>query len=104
MPPNCCVAWSTVQARGQDCSGVVVTDTDSGTCAVLTSPRIVLTKVCGPGGLRPGDLLTYSGVVSNAGDIALINFTLVNEQAGPGSLLLGPISLAPGESIPYDAA
>lgn len=86
VPANCCVAWSTVVATGQDCYGATVTHTDTGTCIVLTSPRIVLTKVCGPGVLRPGDRLTYSGMVSNAGDIALMNLTVVNSQPGAGTI------------------
>ena len=104
VPANCCVAWSTVVATGQDCYGATVTHTDTGTCIVLTSPRIVLTKVCGPGVLRPGDRLTYSGMVSNAGDIALMNLTVVNSQPGAGTILLGPIALAAGESVPYTAS
>jgi uncharacterized repeat protein (TIGR01451 family) len=104
VPGNCCVAWLTLEARGQGCDGAIVTDTDTGTCTVFTSPRIVVTKVCAPGVLRPGDLLTYSGIVSNAGNITLINVTVVNNQPGAGSALLGPIDLAPGQSVPYTAS
>jgi uncharacterized repeat protein (TIGR01451 family) len=104
VPWNCCVAWSTVVATGQDCSGTIVTDTDSGTCQVLTKPAITVSKVCPPGILRPGDLLTYSGSVSNAGNITLINVGLVNSQSGVGNLLPGLITMAPGESIPYTAS
>jgi uncharacterized repeat protein (TIGR01451 family) len=98
------VAWSTVQARGQGCDGATVTDTDSGTCTVFTSPRIVVTKVCPPTALRPGDLLVYSGTVSNAGNINLVNVTIVDTEPGAGSPVLGPIILAPGESVSYDAS
>ena len=104
VPANCCVAWLTVEARGQGCGGATVTDTDTGTCAVFTSPGIVVTKVCAPGVLRPGDLLTYSGSVSNTGNITLINVTVVNNQPGAASPLLGPIDLAPGQSAPYAAS
>jgi uncharacterized repeat protein (TIGR01451 family) len=104
VPANCCVAWSTVQASGQGCDGVTVTDTDSGTCTVSTSPGILVTKVCGPGLPKPGDLMTYSGIVSNTGNITLFNVTVVNNQPTVGSLLLGPITLAPGEFSPYTAS
>jgi uncharacterized repeat protein (TIGR01451 family) len=104
VPANCCVAWLTLEARGQGCGGATVTDTDTGTCTVFTSPGIVVTKVCAPGVLRPGDLLTYSGIVSNTGNITLINVTVVNNQPGAGSSLLGPIDLAPGQSAPYAAS
>jgi len=104
VPGNCCVAWSTVQARGQGCNGITVTDTDTGTCTVLTSPRIVVTKVCPPTAVRPGEVLRYSGTVSNAGNITLVNVTLVNTQPSAGSPILGPIALAPGEVVSYDAS
>jgi len=105
VPANCCVAWSTVVARGQDdCTGATVTDTDSGTCTVLTLPRIVVTKVCPPTAVRPGDLLQYSGTVSNAGNITLVNVTLVNTEPSAGSPLFGPVTLAPGESASYTAS
>ena len=105
VPANCCVAWMWVVASGQGCAGVTVTDTDSGTCAVLTSPQIVVTKVCVPPPrhklLRPGDLLTYSGTVSNAGNITLINVTVVDNQPTNNTPIIGPIILAPGQSQTY---
>ena len=103
VPANCCVAWNTVVATGQDCFGTTVSDSDSGTCPVLTQPRLVVTKFCPPGLLRPGDLLTYSGTVSNAGNIVLINVSVMNSFSG-GNLLPGLVALAPGESLPYTAS
>ncbi|MBI5386997.1 MAG: hypothetical protein HZA90_20175 [Verrucomicrobia bacterium] len=104
VPANCCVAWSTVVASGRDCHGVTVTDTDSGTCTVLTSPRIVVTKVCPPTAVRPGEMLQYSGTVSNAGNITLVNVTIMNTQPSADSLILGPITLGPGDAVRYDAS
>jgi len=103
VPSNCCVVWSTVQASGQGCAGVTVTDTDTRTCTVLTLPRLVVTKICAPGVLRPGDLLTYTGIVSNAGNVTLLNVTVVNSQS-PSSPLLGPVNLVPGEWHNYSAS
>jgi hypothetical protein len=103
VPLNCCEVWSTVDASGQGCAGVTVTDTATRVCAVLTSPQLVVTKVCAPGILRWGDLLTYSGTVSNAGNISMVDVTVVNNES-PDSLLLGPITLAPGESQNYTAS
>jgi uncharacterized repeat protein (TIGR01451 family) len=99
VPSNCCVAWLWVVASGQGCDGVTVTDTNSLTCAVFTSPGIVVTKVCATRRrpLRPGDILTYSGSVSNTGNITLYNVTVVDNQPFPGSPVLGPNILAPGE-------
>ena len=103
-PSDCCVVWSTVQASGQGCAGVTVTDTATAACTVLTVPQIVVTKVCPVGPLLPGDLLTYSGSVSNAGNITLINVTVTDSQT-PGTPLL-PVTtvLAPGQSLTYVAA
>jgi uncharacterized repeat protein (TIGR01451 family) len=108
VPQNCCQAWIWVKASGQGCDGVTVTDTDSRTCTVPTSPGIVVTKVCVPTIrhghpvlLRPGDLLTYSGTVSNAGNITLINVNVVDNQPAPGSPVLTIDFLAPGEVQTY---
>jgi uncharacterized repeat protein (TIGR01451 family) len=105
VPINCCVVWSTAIASGQDtCVGTTVTDTDTTTCTVLTAPSIVVTKVCPPTAVQPGDVLHYSGTVSNAGNISLVDVTIVNSQPGDGSTVWGPITLAPGESVSYYAS
>jgi len=105
VPLNCCVVWSTATARGQDtCTGTTVTDTDTTTCTVLTTPKIVVTKVCPPTAVQTGDMLQYSGTVSNAGNITLINVTIVNNQPSADSSVWGPITLAPGESVGYYAS
>ncbi len=108
VPLNCCQAWMWFEASGQGCDGVTVTNTDSRTCTVLTSPGIVVTKVCVPTIrhghtilLKVGDTLTYSGTVSNAGNIALYNVTVVDNQPAPGSPVLSIIALAPGEVQSY---
>jgi len=105
VPLNCCVSSSTVGATGRDiCTGATVADTFTSTCTVLTVPRIVVTKTCPPTALLPGDLLEYSGFVSNAGNITLTEVTIVNTQPTAGSPVLGPIVLAPGESVSYYAS
>ena len=102
VPLNCCVVSSTVGATGRDiCTGVTVADTFTATCTVLTVPRIVVTKVCPASPVRPGEVLQYSGTVSNAGNITLVSVTVVNTQPSAGSPVLGPITLAPGESVTY---
>ncbi len=105
VPLNCCVVWSTVTASGRDtCTGAEVTDTDTATCTVLTSPKIVITKECPTKPVEPGDVLEYSGTVSNTGNIALIDVTIVNTQPNAGTPVLGPITLGPGESVGYTAS
>ncbi len=105
VPANCCVSSSTVGATGRDiCTGTLVADTYTATCTALTVPRIVVTKACPTKTVEPGDMLRYSGTVSNAGTITLINVTVENTQPSPDSLVLGPITLAPGESVSYYAS
>lgn len=105
VPLNCCVVSSTVGATGRDiCNGVTVADTFTATCTVLTTPKIVVTKICPATELRTGDLLQYSGTVSNAGNITLVNVTIVNSQSPAGSPVWGPLTLAPGESARYSAS
>ncbi len=104
VPLNCCVVSSTVRATAADaCTAVIITDSSTTTCTVLTIPRIVVTKICPPTATRPGQLLEYSGTVSNAGNITLVNVTVVNSQP-TNSQVFGPITLAPGESAPYYAS
>ncbi|GDY22277.1 hypothetical protein LBMAG56_36240 [Verrucomicrobiota bacterium] len=100
---DCCVDSSTLTASGQGCAGVTVTDTATRTCILLTQPRLVVTKVCPPGTLRPGDRLNYSGIVSNAGSITLLDVTVNNSQT-PGAPVFGPVIMAPGEWFSYSAS
>jgi uncharacterized repeat protein (TIGR01451 family) len=105
VPLNCCVVWSTATASGKDtCTGNTVTDTDTTTCTVLTAPKIVVTKVCPAKAVEPGQTLQYSGTVSNAGNITLADVTIVNNQPSDSSPVFGPITLAPGESVNYNAS
>jgi hypothetical protein len=105
VPLNCCVVSSTLGASGQGCDGVTVNDTDTRTCTVLTLPQLVVTKICtAPGLLRAGDLLTYAGTVSNAGNIVLINVRVENDQTPNSPPVAGPLTLAPGESYDYVAS
>lgn len=105
VPLNCCVSSSTVTATGRDiCTGVTVADTFTATCTALTVPRIVVTKTCPPTAVRTGDVMQYSGTVSNAGNITLVDVTIVNNQPTTGSPVWGPIILAPGESVSYYAS
>ncbi|SPE61533.1 hypothetical protein SBV1_730006 [Verrucomicrobia bacterium] len=105
VPLNCCVVSSTVDAAGQDiCTGVTVADTFTAVCTVFTVPQIVVTKVCPPTPTQVGEVLQYSGTVSNAGTVALVSVTVVNDQPSANSPVLGPITLAPGQSVSYNAS
>jgi hypothetical protein len=48
-----------------------------------------------------GDPVVFGGVVSNPGDITLTNVLVFSSQPGGHTLVLGPITLAPGAFAPY---
>lgn len=104
IPPNCCTVSSTVTVTGVGCDARAVTDTATSTCPVLASPSLIVTKVCSTSPVAPGELLTYTGTISNTGDISLTDVTLVNNAVGDSTPVFGPVTLAPGESIAYTAS
>ena len=80
---------------------VLVTSSSSSQCSIAYNPAITVTKVCPPNRVQPGEVLVISGVVSNAGNIALSNVSVVNSQPAANTPLLGPITLAVGQSVAY---
>jgi len=102
IPLNCCTHVDTLRATGADkCFGRVVSHTATAVCPTLTTPRITVTKHC-PGLPVPlGQPLVFSGVVSNAGNITLTNVTVVNNQPSNNTPVLGPMTLAPGETAVF---
>ena len=101
---DCCVDSSTVTASGSDCNGTVASDTDTRTCTLLTRPAIFVTRVCAPemsNPVGPGDTMTYSGIVSNSGDITLVSVTIVANTPTNNTPVFGPITLAAGEFASY---
>ena len=81
--------------------GRTVTDSASSACVTATDPKLSVTRTCPPLPVLLGQPLVFSGVVSNAGNITLVNVTIVNTQPTAGSPVWGPITLAPGESVTY---
>jgi uncharacterized repeat protein (TIGR01451 family) len=102
VPPNCCtVANTATVTAAENCGGVVVTDTDTITCNVLTSPSLTLTRACPTNAVATGELLAFNGLVSNNGNITLAAVTVIDAAVSPTQPVLGPIDLAPGQSVPY---
>jgi hypothetical protein len=87
----------TVTATGTgEVTGQTVEATASATCDVTCQPCIDVTKECQDGVCGP---ITFSGVVTNCGPDVLENVTVTDSETGP---VLGPITLNPGESAPYN--
>jgi uncharacterized repeat protein (TIGR01451 family) len=102
VPPNCCTVSSTAIASGADvCSGRIVTDEMTQVCPVKTTPGITVTAVCPTEPSEPGDVLKYTGTVSNTGDIALENVFVYDNMPAPNTKVIGPIVLAPGETVNF---
>jgi hypothetical protein len=63
-------------------------------------PLLAVTQNCPANPVSPSGLLTYSGTVSNAGNITLNNIMVTNSQSG-NTLLLSVATLAPGASTTF---
>jgi hypothetical protein len=102
VPPNCCGYANTVLATGADkCFGRTVSHSATTFCPTATEARLSVTKVCPPHPVPLGAPLVFSGVVSNSGNIVLVNVTVVNNQPSNNTPVLGPITLVPGETADF---
>src|SRR6185295_13648657 len=98
-----CSITSTLTARGNDnCSGGVVTNAATATCSISGTPLINVTLNCPASAVVTGNAITFSGTVSNPGNVTLVNVTVVDLQASP-STVLNIASLAPGASANFTA-
>jgi uncharacterized repeat protein (TIGR01451 family) len=100
-PADACAVSTTVTASGSDnCTSVAVTATKSATCALVTTPRLVITQDCPTGAVAPGGLLTYTGTVRNTGDITVTNVVVLNSRGGTTPVFTAA-ALAPGASASF---
>lgn len=66
------------------------------TCQNILTPGINVTKACPAQPVSPGQLLTYSGSVSNTGNVTLTNIVVVDSQPAANTPVFALASLAPG--------
>ncbi len=98
-PTCCCEFADMLTATGQDqCSGALVSATSSKVCPLLSTPSIVVNRVCPTTTVPVGGVFAYSGVVRNSGDVVLTNVFVFSDQPAPNTTLIGPLILAPGET------
>lgn len=101
-PGNCCNVCDTLTATAQnECDGATVKDTATALCPIQFTPAITITKTCPAQPAVPGELLTYSGTISNAGNITLMEVVVYNSMTGAENPVLGLAALAPGEVWPF---
>jgi uncharacterized repeat protein (TIGR01451 family) len=98
--PTNCSSTSTSTATAQSLCGIGVTNTATTICPITTTPLLAVTQVCPVTPAVPGGLLTYSGTVSNAGDITLNNIIVTNSQSGITPILT-VLALAPGATTNF---
>jgi hypothetical protein len=106
--PSSSPSFSSVIARGDDpllgsSAFASVTNTAACQASIPCNPAIAVTKFCGPA-VTVGSSLTVTGIVSNTGDVTLNNVVVVNNQPAPGTLVFGPVTLAPGQSATFTAS
>jgi hypothetical protein len=98
-PMSCCEVIDTLTASGQDrCSGTRTAATATALCPLVSTPRITVTRVCPETQVPVGGVFTYSGSVSNAGDVVLTNVYVLSSKPNTSTSVLGPIDLAPGQT------
>jgi len=101
VPTNACSLTDTLTATGTSVCGAVVSTNATQTCPVVTTPRLVVTKACPTNLAAPGGTAVFSGTVSNAGNVTLTNVIVVNNRPTNSTPVIGPITLAPGQSTNF---
>jgi uncharacterized repeat protein (TIGR01451 family) len=105
VPANTCAFTTTFSGSGKDvCTPTAVTNTVATTCVLSTTPGISITETCPPGPVTVGSPVVFGGSVSNTGNLTLTNVFVLSSQPNNNTLVLGPITLAPGGSAPFSGS
>jgi len=80
----CCPPYVDVlTARGASaCNGSNVTASATAACPGITTPQLNVRVDCPPQPARQGELLNYSGSVSNSGDVVLMDVLVTDDKTG----------------------
>ena len=103
-PGGCAPTTDTLFASGGDELGLVLNSSATATCSNLVNPRIVVIKNCPANPVAPGGVLTFTGSVSNSGNVTLTNVFVTNNQPSNNTPVIGPVTLSPGQSIPFSGS
>ncbi|MCA1800588.1 MAG: DUF11 domain-containing protein, partial [Actinobacteria bacterium] len=91
---------NTALAAGEDTNGDPVSDNDSATVNATQNPQITVTKTANPATYNAvGDVIDYTIVVENTGNVTVSNITVTDPLTGLTSTIA---SLAPGTSQTYN--
>lgn len=83
------------------CGDVEVSATASSACPIITTPGIVIVSVTAATPVIPGEPATFIGTVLNTGNVTLNNVMVVNSMPAANTAVLGPVTLAPGQSTNF---
>jgi uncharacterized membrane protein len=101
-PLDTCSSSITLTAVGLEaCGGTTVSHQVVNTCPLKSTPAIALTRACPADPVVPGELLVFSGTVTNIGTITLTNVVVVNNQPAVNTHVFGPVTLAPGQGAAF---
>src|SRR6185436_10389165 len=104
VPANACSVTTTFSGTGRDaCNTTTVANTATTTCFVATAPGIIVTLACPAVSASTGGSITYNGTVRNSGNVTLNNVFVVNNQPALNTPVIGPLTLAPGESAAFSS-
>lgn len=102
VPLDSCGPYvDTLVAQGSSLCGQPVTDSTTVPCPGTNAPAITVSRSCPPNPVQPGELLTYTGTVTNSGNITLNNVRVVANQPSPGTIVFEAASLAPGQGASF---
>ncbi|MCA1800652.1 MAG: DUF11 domain-containing protein, partial [Actinobacteria bacterium] len=91
---------NTATAAGEDTNGDPVSDNDSATVNAAQNPQITVTKTANPATYSAvGDVIDYTIVVENTGNVTVTNITVTDPLTGLSTTIA---SLAPGASQTYN--
>ncbi|MCA1800587.1 MAG: DUF11 domain-containing protein [Actinobacteria bacterium] len=91
---------NTASAAGEDTNGDPVSDNDSATVNAAQNPQITVTKIANPLTYNAvGDVIDYTIVVENTGNVTLSNITVEDPLTGLTTTI---VSLAPGASQTFN--
>ena len=94
-----------VSASANDkCAGAAVIASATIDCPVVAAPRIVVTQACPPNPVAPGELIVYSGSISNAGNITLTNITVLGSQPTPNAVVFTLATLETGATATFSGS
>ncbi|MBN2506295.1 MAG: hypothetical protein JXQ71_06340, partial [Verrucomicrobia bacterium] len=94
----------TVLAQGSSiCDGTRVSNQASASCPGINFPSLVVTRACPTTPVLPGGRLTYTGTVTNTGNVTLNDVRVLSDKPYANYRIYGPATLAPGAGATFSA-